>query len=262
MAIAPVMRAFLLLLAAALATALENANVPGPDQAPTVPEHQPFHTVVTLRNPYDRAVRIERIDSTCTCTHLVSDRTMLLPHGTASVTVEVDNRNKSDLQHITASVFVTDPEFEPIDIQLYWRVMAAVTIDAIAIGTDPLNRPADKAWRDVVRYVAHERPDELNRLRKTIRLGSENPPAEGLKILGIEYPGTLWRFVPVDQGNGSWRITATAADPEAQVPEGTRDETITIRTNHPDKPVITLNLVTMLDRNTDSQTIDPLAPPF
>jgi hypothetical protein len=256
------MRILLVLLAFAFLPALENANVASAELAPVIAEQDPFRSRIIVRNPYDRAVRIERIDSTCTCTTLKADRVLLLPHGTAELNVEIDNTNKSDTQHIVASVYVTDPDFEPIDVQLYWRVLANVTIDAIPPGQDPKDRPKDRAWRDIVRYLQHERPDELHRLSKRIRLGSDTPPAEGLRILGVDYPGTLWKFSTTDQGNGSWLVTASARDPEEIASEGQRNETVTIRTNHPLKPAIAISLSTFIDRNAGRQAIDPLAPPF
>lgn len=242
--------------------ALENANVTGPEMAPTVAETVPFRAEVVIRNPYDRAIRIERIDSTCTCTRLEPGVRFLLPHATTTLAVEVDNRGKSGLQHVEASVFVTDPEFEPIEVHLWWKVLGDVTVDAIAPLADPKERPADRAWRDIARFVQHERPDELNRLLKRIRLGSDAPPEGGLRLLGVDYAGDVWAFTMTDQGNGSWLVVATARTPDAVIAEGTRDEVVVIRTNHPAKPIVKLTFTAIIDRKAGQEAVDPMALPL
>ena len=52
------------------AAELENANVSGPETAPVLTEHEPFSAQVIVRNPHDRAVRIEHLDASCACMHL------------------------------------------------------------------------------------------------------------------------------------------------------------------------------------------------
>ena len=53
--------------------------------------------------------------------------------------------------------------------------------------------------------MAKARPDELNRLRKRIRLSCPEGelPTGGLRVTGIDYPGTLWSFAPTTQSDGS-----------------------------------------------------------
>ncbi len=227
---------------------------------PVLDENQPYRTQVTVRNPYDRAVRIERLDSTCTCTHLKADRTLILPGDSATLSVEIDNNGKSGHQLVTTSVYLSDPEFEPIDVALAWTVRGAVTVDALPPRADPRERPEDRAWRDIARFLAHERPDEQNRLLKRVRLGSDLPPPGGLQVLEVVYPGTIWSFTTENLGNGAWLVTGKARNPDATGPEGSFDETVTVRTNHPMKPTVSLTFSTILDRKAGSQPIDPLAP--
>ena len=131
---------------------------------------------------------------------------------------------------------------------------------------DPLKRPEDSAWRDVYRYVSKVRPDELNRLRKRIRVSSpaEETPPGGLKIEGIDYAGTLWAFAPVTQADGSILITATARNPETEFRVADYDEPVIVRTNHPDKSRIELRFQTAVSRDAGTRAIDPqsgLLPP-
>jgi hypothetical protein len=248
-------------LAAQAGWAVDNANVASPEEAPEVRENQPFKTVISVLNPNDRAVRKKLVDSSCTCTKLDLKDDFLLPHGRTTLDVEISNKNRSGPQAVHVSVFLSDPEFQPIEIDIWWKVRAAVQVDAIGPRADPLERPADKAWQDIYRYVANERPDELNRLRKRVRLSCPEGevPADGLKVLGIDYPGTLWKFTPVPQANGSVLIVASARDESAPV-EGEFDEKVVVRTNHPDKPEIELKFTAILSKDAGRRAIDPMDP--
>ena len=253
----------LLLLLAGRAAALDDTNAADPESAPVVPEDQPLQVAIAARNPNDRAVRIAKLDSTCSCTHLQADERFILPHATATVQVTVDNHNRSGPQKVGISAYLSDPDLEPIELTVLWSVRPAVTVDSIAPGADPLERPADQAPRDVYRFVAKSRPDELNVLKKRIRLGCppEETPAGGLKVLGIDYPGDLWRFDVADQGNGSILITASARDPDSAPTEGLREETATVRTNHPRKPTIQLRFIALIAKDAGTRLLDPDAVP-
>ena len=255
------MQWFLLLLCAALVSAaeLENANVSGPDTAPVYAEHTPFATTVTIRNPHDRAVRIERLDASCSCMHLAAAETFILPHQSTSMAISVDNSNRSGPQRMGVTVYLSDPDLEAIDIQVWWSVVADITVDAIAPRAETtLGRPSDIAWRDIYKFVANERPDEAQRLLKRLRLAS---PQADFAVLGIDYAGAVWAFAPLKQSDGSWLITASAKDPHAELAEKLYDETVTIRTNNPFKSAVKLQFIANITRKAGSAGFDPLAVP-
>lgn len=249
-----------------VSAAVENSNVTDPAQAPVLRETEPFLARITVRNPHDRAVKIKMLDPTCKCATLEIADYFLLPKATTTLTVAVDNLNRSGMVRVGVSIYLTDPDLESIEVEAYWQVRGCVQVDAIGPGMDPLKRPDDRAWNDIYRYVTKVRPDEPNRLRKRARISS--PPGEvpegGLQILGIDYPGKLWRFAPTAQADGSWLITASAqGGDEATLPLGEFHEKVLVRTNHPDKPTLTLEFSTLVSKDAGKQVVDPgiLPPP-
>lgn len=260
---AMLLRCLLLSSLLALGGAVEFSNVPDLASAPWVREKDDFAAAIPIRNPYDRAVKITRLDTTCVCSRLEVDERFLLPGASTVLHMSSTNRNRSGPQSVNISLYVSDPEFEPIEVVARWQVRAAVQVDAIGPGMDPAVRPTDVAWQDIYRFVAKERPDELNRLRKRIRLScpAEELPAGGLKLGAIDYAGTLWRFSPVTQADGSILVTATARDPEAVFKEGTYDEPVVLHSNHPDKPLITVRFLALIDRQAGQKSLDPMGAP-
>ncbi len=248
-----------LLAPACAACALDNANVADAEHAPVLREADPFIATVPVRNPYERAAKVKLLDPSCSCATLEISSTFILPHQTADLHIAVLNHDRSGPQHIGVSVYLTDPEFEAIEVNTWWTVRAAVQVDALPPAADPLARPADKAWQDVYQFVAKARPDELNRLRKRIRLSCppEEVPAGGLKLLGIDYPGTLWTFVPTTQADGSILILASARDPAATAPEGELSEKVVLHTNHPDKQTINLTFLSDITKDAGTTSRDP-----
>jgi hypothetical protein len=194
---------------------------------------------------------------------LVITPELVPPGGTAVLDVAIDTANRSGPQQIRVTAYATDPDLEPIEIDLRYVVLPAVTVDSVRALTDPAQRPDDRAWRDIYKFVSRERPDELHRLRKRIRLASppEDTPPGGLRIAGVDYAGDLWVFAVSELGNGAWLVTATARDPQGQGVERTYDEQVVIRTNHPRKASIPLTWITMLDREAGAAVVDPLLPP-
>jgi hypothetical protein len=259
----------LLLLAAlaalastALAAEVFNANAASRDTAPVFREAVPFSAVITVKNTYDRAVRIGSIDTTCSCSKLELAGRFLLPGETTTLAVAADNIRRSGPQQTRVSLFLTDPDLDPIEVYCWWQVIPAITVDAIAPGQDPAERPADIAWRDIYRYVAHERPDEPQRFRKRIRL--QSPPGElpegGLRILGIDYAGTFWAFDHRTLDNGAVLLTASSRDQQGPLPVGSLKETVVVRTNHPDKPAITLHLEAYVDPDAGRPAVPGVGP--
>lgn len=261
---AAVPRPLLVLLLAALLAAAEvvNANVASPELAPLLRENEPFHALVTVRNPYPRAVRITEIDSTCACSKLELASRFLIPGETTTLEIHTDNLRRSGLQRLRVSLFVSDPELEPIEVWCWWRVREIIAVDALPPGAPTDARPAEAAWRDVYRFVAHERPDEPQRLRRRIRLSCppEETPPEGLAIERIDYDGQVWQFRPQTLDRHSVLILATARDAQSPLPEGQYSETVTIVTNHPDKRDIVLHFETIIDRQAGRAAIDPFLP--
>jgi hypothetical protein len=255
------------LLAAACggAAEVENANVAPGLAGPVMAEDQPFVADITVRNPHDRAVRVERLDSTCTCTRREIADTLILPRGTTRLHVTVDNTNRSGDRSVGVTVFLTDPDLDPIEVSCRWVVRPTVAIDSLPVTQkDTRQRPENRGFQDIYRYVVHERPDEPNRLRKRLRLFSppEEAPVGGLAILGIDYLGEIWAFTPRQQDDGSWLVVASAKGGEnAVLTEQTKSETVVIRTNHPRKPRLELLFETDLDTGAGRETRDPMAIP-
>lgn len=148
-------------------------------------------------------------------------------------------------------------------MQCWWSVIPDIAVDALAPNADTTARPAEIAWRDIYKFVSHERPDELNRLNKRLRLSSavDVQPVGGLEILGLEYTGPVWQFTPTKQTDGSWVVTAVAKNANTELAEKTYDERLIIRTNHPHKPTISVNFVAIISKKAGRESIDPLAPP-
>ena len=241
------------------AWSLDNRNVADASQAPIIRENQPFLAHITVRNPHDRAVKVKLLDPTCSCATLDIADKFLLPKGTTTLTIAVDNLNRSGPIRVGVSIYLTDAELEAIEVETFWQVRPTVQVDAVEPGKDPLVRSADQAWHDVYRYVTKVRPDEPNRLRKRMRLSCppEEMPAGGLQILGIDYPGKLWRFTPTTQTDGSILITATAqAGDEGTLAIGDHKEVVVVRTNHPDKPKIDLEFQTFVSKNAGQRAVD------
>lgn len=220
-----------------------NANCAGPEQAPTVREGQVFHAAIPIVNPYDKAVRVRLLDASCSCATLTLQDHFLLPKARTTLLMDVETSNRSGPQDLHVSLYVTDPDLEPIEVSAWWRVQAMIQVDSLPPGTPATQRPDDRAWQDIYRYVVQERPDEPMRLHKRIRLScpAGEVPAGGLQITGIDYAGTLWQFTPKAQADGSWLILATARPGVDVLPVGAFHETATVHTNHPGKPSIVLH---------------------
>jgi hypothetical protein len=253
------MRAVLLLLLCCSALfALDNRNVEGPSQAPIFRENQPFLAHITVRNPHDRAVKIKLLDPSCSCATLeIADR-FLLPQATTTLTIAVDNKNRSGLVRVGVTLYLTDPDLESIEVEAHWKVQAAVNVDSIGPGMDPTVRPTDNSWHDIYRYSTKVRPDEPQRLNKRIRISSipEETPSGGLRIEGIDYSGVIWQFIPLTQADGSILITAKAQNPDGTLPIGSLKEKVILRTNHPDKRVIEVDFHTYVGKDAGEKVID------
>ena len=159
-------RCLLLVVCAALGAAeapLVNTNAIDADHAPVVVESEPFRTRITVHNPNDVAVRIASVDATCTCSTLDLGSRFLLPHGTTDLIMETDSRNRSAAQRIGVSLYLSDPNLEPIEVVALWTARAHVQVDSLAApDADPLTRPP-RAFQDVYRFPSKARPDILRK---------------------------------------------------------------------------------------------------
>ncbi|GDY14308.1 hypothetical protein LBMAG53_31860 [Planctomycetota bacterium] len=246
------------------AAALDNANCAGPEAAPLCRETEPFVADLTVRNPHDVAAKVERLDSSCTCTKREIAEKFLLPKGATTLHITVDNANRSGPREIGVTIFFTDPTLEPIEAKCWWTVRPLVAVDSLPVDQrDTLKRPEKRAWHDIYRYVAHERPDEPQRLRKRIRVSSppEETPPGGLAVLGIESTSAIWQFTSTRQNDGSWLVAGSAKPELSPLPIGEFEDTVTIRTNQPAKARIDLRFETAIDPKAGSTPRDPLAGP-
>jgi hypothetical protein len=239
-----------LLVACTLAAAAE--------AAPAIPEHQPFAARIAVRNPYDKAIKVTRIEASCSCAKQELGTSFLLPLATTELDLVVDNTDRSGEQRLGITLYLSDPELDPIELNAVWEVRPDVAVDSLAIATDTFARP-EPAYRDIYRFPSKVRPDELHKLRKRMRLFSpaDSAPEGGLRILGIEYAGDLWAFTPVVQSDGSILLTATARDVNATVSEGLREEVATVLTNHPHKSRIPLRFITYIGKDAGAVVLDP-----
>lgn len=250
----------LALVAASPALETSFANVEDAAQAPVMAEHEPFRAVIPLRNPYDRAVKVTRVESACDCNELVLADHFLLPGEATTLTIEVDNARRSGLQRQLFRIEISDPQLEVIDITAWWHVTPDIAVDAMPPAGPFDRRPESVRLRNVYAFTSHQRPDELDRLRKLIRLWSpdSNAPADGLQVTGFDYAGEIWAFTPRTMADGSVLVVAHARDPAMTIPEGKYEELVTIHTNHPRKPTIEIHLYTAIDQNAGKEgTSDP-----
>lgn len=236
-----------------------NTNVADPAHPPIFSESQPFSAQITVQNPYDKAVRVSDIDTTCACSVFELESHFLLPFATTTLTVQVDNANRSDRERLGVSLYLSDPDLDPIEIVAFWQVRAHIAVDSHLHHTDLTTRPP-RAFRDVYRYPSKSRPDELHRLNRQIRLFSppDEVPAGGLRVERIEAPGPIWTMTAVPQSDGSVVLEA-AGQAGATPPEGVSDETIVIHTNHPQKPRIELVFTQYVGLDSGQVVFDPEA---
>lgn len=237
-----------------------NTNIATGMTPPVFAETVPFTTVITVQNPYDKAVRITEIDSTCTCARQDLGTRFLLPKATTTLDLEVDNANRSGQERLGITLYLSDPALEPIEVVALWEVRAHVQVDSLTGQTDTLTRPP-RAFRDVYRYPSKVRPDELHKLGKRIRISSPEGqvPEGGLTITAIDCPSDLLRFTQTTQADGSILLEMTG-NPEAKdVKEGVSEITVTLRTNHPQKAEIPLVFTQYIGKDAGQVVFDPNA---
>ena len=219
--------------------------------APHYAESEQFSSVITVRNPYDRAVRVKDIDTSCACDELTLASYFLLPGETTSLTVKVDNINKSGLNSHRLWLYLTDPDYPPITATIEWVIRPHVAVDLIPPNAPLDQRPAP-ALRDIYQTVSSIRPDESKRLRKILRFFTEDDMEDSL-TLNIHPPeNSFWDFEVRQQSKQSALLIARGKVKDEPLPTGSYTEHIKVTTNNPKKPEITLQFHVAVDVNSGS----------
>lgn len=221
------------------------------EELPTLVENEIFTHTFTVTNPYDRAAKVERIDSSCSCETLEMAKEFLLPHESTTLHMAATNDNSSGIRTHRIWIYFTDPAFTAIERQISWRVLPLVSFDSLpAQHRDPLARP-EPAFRDIYRYATALRPDEAQRMRKVIRVGCAESlvPEGGLRIESLAYEGSLWQFSirQLEDQPTVCLIVAQAKDPEAALPNGEYIEPLIVTLNQADKTTSKLLFHTIID---------------
>ncbi len=239
-------------------------NVEDPEQAPVVREGTTFSTKLTVRNPKDRAMRIDEVNSSCLCSRLELGTTFLLPGQATTFVMEAPTANLSGLQFQRVWFYPSDPTLGSLLVKVYWRVRPMVTVDILPPGQKEVERPGKVdpekiGFQDLDTSLTQARPDEAKRLRKNILLTSPAPetPEGGLRITKLEYAGELWRFIVNEVPDDPEKVLllARAAErwgPDTPIPEQVIDEKLIVHTNHPDKSRIELHFWTAIDQRVGS----------
>ncbi|MFW5698619.1 MAG: DUF1573 domain-containing protein, partial [Planctomycetota bacterium] len=154
-------RLLLLAFLAALPLDAATTNDGATRLVPRLREGRRLSVDFTITNPYDRAVRVKRLFSTCVCFKLTIDQRFLLPHAEATVSVAIDNSNTSGLQTQKIYIEFTDRRLELITRTLQWVVVPDVAVDSIPPAGPFDRRPERAVRRNVHLFTSHERPDEL-----------------------------------------------------------------------------------------------------
>ena len=240
-------------------------HIPALDgQLSTVRETEPFKAQVTITNPYNRAGRIVRTDSTCVCTVLKVDKEFLLPGDSTNVHYEVPNERTSGTVKQIVWLYFSDPDFEPIEIRFRWNVQPLVAVDVLPPNHNQAARPEDIMWRDIYRLESAIKPNEATKLVKNLLISAvqEEMPEGGLKVLNVQYEGKLWQISQREVDTLNTFIFLRPADPDATLAQGDFEEKLVITTNKPGKETIEIEVGTRVDPNAGRPPQNPLfAPP-
>ena len=213
-------------------------------------EHEDFVHTFTVRNPYERAVRIEKTDTSCTCIEFELSDKFLLPGESCELKVRVSNKFYSGPRKYKVWLYLSDPEYAPLLIRTDWTVKEDVAVDLII--NDPSKRPENKKYRDIYRYLAHVRPDEAKRLRKYVRLTTPDQIAGGFQVTP-SYDGKIWTFTTKTLDAHSVLLIAKAKDPKAKLETGLFQEIVRLETNHPKKSSFELQFFSNIDEKAGTQ---------
>ncbi|TVR12888.1 MAG: DUF1573 domain-containing protein [Planctomycetota bacterium] len=234
---------------------------PGEDaEIQTIREGEPFRAAIPIRNNYDRAIRIARFDSTCACNVLRTDSDFLIPGEETTLHFEVDTDNLSGRARQTVWMYLSDPGFDPLQVTIQWNIRPLVAVDALPPDQQDIHRPEDSLWRDIYRVESHERPENAGRLQKNLLVSTppEETPEGGLEVTQITYEGSIWQFVIRQVDEHRSLVLLRAKDPDAELPQGTFEETFTIHTNHPIKHTIVMESGVKVDPDAGREVQNPL----
>ncbi|MHC5067322.1 MAG: hypothetical protein ACYTF0_01910 [Planctomycetota bacterium] len=212
-------------------------------ELPTLREHQPLIAELAVTNPYDRALKVVHINSSCTCSRLELAEDFLLPGGRTTLHLAVDNQRHGGERQQIFWLEASDPDLPAIKLTHAWRVVPNVTVDLMPAAGPFDGRPANPNWHNVYALLSHQRPDETSRLRKVLRLASPDPD---LAITSIDYPGSFWTLSTLERDDGAILLVAQGPA-DGSFAATTLEETVTVHTNHPHKPSIELVFRTALD---------------
>ncbi len=209
-------------------------------------EHEDYTNVFTVTNPYERAIKVEKIDTTCTCIELEIGKKFLLPNESTTLNVRVSNERTSGIRNYKVWIYVTDPEYAAIEIRTKWEVIPDVAVDLIK--EDPEKRPENKKYRDIYRYISNVKPDEGKRLKKYVRLSTPADLEGGFQVTPT-YEGKIWKFTTKTLDAKSVLLIAKAKDPSQKMEEGLFSEVVKLKTNNPHKSTFSLQFNTSVDLN-------------
>jgi hypothetical protein len=230
------------------------ANIAPGAPLPVVREGELYRCTVTVRNRYDRAVKLTGIDSSCPCNDIQLQTRFLLPGEAMVVTVSATTAGRSgDINH-RVWLFPSDSELEPLEFHLRYHIRERVAVDLLGPNDQPGARPADLPRRDIGRLVVTLRPDEPQRLQRNLLVScpAEERPPGGLRISGVEYAGRLWRFEVRQVDDRHLLVLARGID-GAVLTSGEYEERFVIRSNHPDRPALPMEILTVIDPKAGQQ---------
>ena len=239
--------ATLLLNSAEIQTAEEQAD-PNQEAADvlTLREHEDFKHVFTVINPHERAVRVQKIDTSCACITTDLGKYFLIPEEKTTLSVQVSNERSSGLRKYKVWLYVTDPELEAIEIISEWIVVPDVAVDLIK--SDPSKRPENTKYRDIYRYISNVKPNEAKRLKKYVRLSTPDELEGGFQVTP-HYDGKIWDFSTKTLDSKTVLLIAKARVSDEDLEVGLFQETVTLKTNQPHKAEFALQFFTNVDPN-------------
>ena len=174
------------------------------------------HTFV-LRNAGDATLRIDNVKSSCGCTVAVVSERDVPPGGEGRITVTLDTARMVGTKAKTVTVYTNDPAAVSAGLTLSGRVMADFVITP-----SPL-------------YLGHLRRGEPSRHEAVVTSGR---PGATYEVVAVEQtnPALHARLEPRVDGPGQRIVVELDRD----MPLGRLSEQLTLRTNSPREPVLSL----------------------
>jgi len=214
-----------------------------------VPEHGHFRAVYRVSNPYDKPFRVTDVGVSCSCLSYRLSERVIPVGGSIAFEAEADPDGRSGVNDFDYLLLSDREDQAPLRIPVQFTVVGDVTVDWIPepVPQGLIGRPADADYRDWTRYSVSLRQARKRPPSFVIRVGSDAPPAGGLQVLDVQVP-LPWQVDRTQQEDGSWILRLRLADGQ-RVPEpaggGYDQRPITVLTNHPKKPTVTLLVTTM-----------------